>query len=63
MIIKNFYLNIPLKLYEYFQLKMEELSEDIKMQYSLKDEATTDGYVKLEVQKGMYGLPQTGLLA
>ena len=63
MDIKTFYLNMPLKWYKYLQLKMEELPEDIKMQYRLEEKATTDGYVYVEVQKSMYQLLQVGLLA
>ena len=42
---------------------MDNFPEDVIAQYNLKDIVTSDGYVYIEVRKGMYGLPQAGLLA
>ena len=61
--INNFYLNTPLGRYEYLRLKLTNLPEDVIENYGLKDRATSDGYVYVEIRKGMYGLPQAGLLA
>ena len=61
--IKNFYLNTPLGRYEYLRLKLTNLPEDVIENYGLKDKATSDGYVYVEIRKGMYGLPQAGMLA
>ena len=61
--IKNFYLSTPLSRYEYLRLRLNNFPEDVIAQYKLKDIVTSDGYVYKEVQKGMYGLPQVGLLA
>jgi len=61
--IKNFYLNTPLTKYEYLRLRLDNFPEDVIAQYNLKDIVTNDGYVYIEVRKGMYGLPQAGLLA
>ncbi|KAL7475598.1 hypothetical protein ACHAW6_001508 [Cyclotella cf. meneghiniana] len=61
--IKNFYLNTPLKWYEYLKLCLTDLSNDVMEQYNLKDKATSHGFVYVEIQKGIYGLPQAGLLA
>jgi hypothetical protein len=61
--IKNFYLNTPLSRYEYLRLRLDNFPEDVIAQYKLKDIVTSDGYVYIEVRKGMYGLPQVGLLA
>ena len=55
---KNFYLNTPLKRYEYLKLRLNKLPEDVINQYKLKDKATPEGYIYVEVRKGMYGLPQ-----
>ena len=63
MVIKSFYLNAPLKRYEYFHLKVEDSPKDVQQEYQLQDKATQDGWVYVEVQKGMYGLTQAGLLA
>ena len=63
MDIKNFYLNIPLKSYEYLRLKMSDIPEDVQQQNDLQKMVTSEGWVYVEVRKGMYGLPQAGLLA
>ena len=61
--VKNFYLNTPMKRYEYVRLKMEDIPEEVIIEYNLRKLATKEGYVYIEVRKGMYGLPQAGLLA
>ena len=61
--IKNFYLNTPLARYEYLRLKLTNLPEDVIEEYGLKEKETKDRYVYVEIRKGMYGLPQAGLLA
>jgi hypothetical protein len=61
--IKNFYLNTPLDRYEYLRLKLNELPDDVMEEYGLKDKATPGGFVFVEVRKGIYGLPQAGILA
>ena len=61
--IKNFYLATPMKRYEYIKLKLATLPDEIIQEYKLKDIATPDGAVYVEVRKGMYGLPQAGILA
>ena len=53
--IKNFYLNTPMERYEYLRLKLDQLPADVIEQYQLKDKVTSDGYVYIEVRKGMYG--------
>ena len=60
--IKYFYLNTPMKRYEYMKLKLAELPEDSVSEYKLQDKVTKDGYVYLEIRKGMYGLPAAGIL-
>ena len=60
--IKNFYLNTPMERYEYMRLKLADLPDDVIKHYNLESKLTSDGYVYLEVQKGMYGLPQAGIL-
>ena len=61
--IKNFYLNTPLKRKEYIKLKLADIPQEVIKEYKLKDISTRDDSVYLEVNKGMYGLPQAGLLA
>ncbi len=63
MDIKNFYLNTPMTRYKYMRLKLADMPDDIIEQYKLHDVATPDGYVHCEIRKGMYRLPQAGIIA
>jgi len=49
--------------YEYMCLKLRYLPKDFVEQYNLTSKVTKDGYVYIEIRRGMYGLPQSGLLA
>ena len=49
--------------YEYMQLKLADMPDDVIAHYKLQDVATPDGYVYCEICKGMYGLPQAGIIA
>jgi hypothetical protein len=59
--ITNFYLNTPLGRFEYMFINLSSLPQEIIDKYDLI-ELTQDGKVYIEIQKGMYGLPQTGIL-
>lgn len=61
--ISNFYLNTPMNRYEYVQLAICNIPQEIINEYNLHSIATADGHVYIEVRKGMYGLPQARLLA
>ncbi len=61
--VKNFYLNTPMARYEYVKINLKDILEEIILEYQLRDKVTTDGYVYVEIRKGMYGLPQAGILA
>jgi hypothetical protein len=60
--IAHFYLCTPLDRYEYMQLPISIIPDEIIEQYNLR-EIEHDGKVYIEIQKGMYGLPQAGILA
>ena len=60
--IKNFYLNTPMERFEYMKMKLSNFPQDIIDQYKL-NEKEKNGYVYVEIRKGMYGLPQAGILA
>ena len=60
--IKGFYLNTPIPLFEYMRLKLSDLPDDFIKEYSLTNNVTKDGDVYVEITRGMYGLPQSGLL-
>ena len=57
------YLNTPLEQYKYLRLKFSNLPKDVIEQYSLKYKKTSEGYIYVDIRKGMYSLPQSGLLA
>jgi hypothetical protein len=63
MDLANFYLMTPMKEYEYMQLRLKLTPNEIIHQYNLKDLINEQGWVYLEIQMGMYGLPQAGILA
>ncbi len=49
--------------YKYMRLKLADMPADIIAHYKLRDVVTLDGYVYCEIRKGMYGLPQAGIIA
>ena len=51
-----------MKRYEYLKLKLRDIPDEIIKKYNIKDKATPDGSVYLEIRKGMYRLPQAGLI-
>ena len=63
MDISNFYLMTPLKRKEYIRMKISDIPEEIIIEYKLRDLVTDDGSIYIQANKGMYGLPQSGLLA
>jgi hypothetical protein len=61
MDIKNYYLGTPFPTYEYMRLPITILPLDIIEKCDLKRLAV-NGWVCLDIRKGMYGLKQAGLL-
>jgi hypothetical protein len=59
--ITNFYLNTPLGQFEYIVINLSSLPQKTIEKYNLI-ELSQDGKVYIEIQKGMYGLPQAGIL-
>ncbi len=60
--IKNMYLETPLDQYEYMKIPIALLPDNIIKHYKLQ-EKVLNGYVYMEIRKGMYGLPQASILA
>jgi hypothetical protein len=58
----NFYLNTALGRFEYMVINLASLPQETIEKYDL-NELAQDGKVYIEIQKGMYGLPQAGILA
>ena len=61
--IKDFYLNTPMKRPEYMRIKLSDIPDEIIDEYKLRELVDEDGYVYCEITKGMYGLPQAGIIA
>jgi hypothetical protein len=62
MDIKNFYLCTPMTRYEYMQLKLSNMPEDIIAHYHLLNIATPNGYIYCKIHQGMYGSCKRGSL-
>ena len=60
--IKDFYYGTPLNDFEYMRLPIAIIPAEIILQYNLK-ELESDGYVYIEIRKGMPGLKQAGRIA
>ena len=60
--IKDFYLGTPMEQYEYMWIPVKYIPDDIMQQYQLAD-LIHNNMVMVEIRKGMYGLPQAGILA
>jgi hypothetical protein len=60
--IKNYYLGTPLPRFEYMKMLLSRFPEEIVQKYNLNALAV-DGWVYIEIRKGMYGLKQAGLIA
>jgi hypothetical protein len=60
--INNFYWNTPLGRFEYMVINLASLPQETIHKYDLK-ELAQEGKVYIEIQKGMYGLSQTGILS
>jgi hypothetical protein len=61
MDINNYYLGTPLPRFEYMKMLLSRFPEEIIQKYNLNALAV-DGWVYIEIRKGMYGLKQAGLL-
>jgi hypothetical protein len=62
MNIKNYYLGTPLPRFEYMKMLLSRFPEEIVQKYNLNTLAV-DGWVYIEIRKGMSSLKQAGLLA
>jgi hypothetical protein len=60
--LKDFYLMTPMTRPEYMRMKIKDLPEKFVTMYNLANKATSDGYIYIKIQKGMYSLLQAGIL-
>jgi hypothetical protein len=62
MDITNFYLNTPLDHPEYLHILVTLIPKEIMCEYHLQ-KLVKNGNMLTRINKGMYGLPQAGILA
>jgi hypothetical protein len=62
MDINNYYLGTPFPRYEYMRMLLSIFPEEIINKYNLRAMGV-DGWVYIEITKGMYGLKQAGMLS
>jgi hypothetical protein len=60
--IKNMYLETALDCFEYMRMPISLFPTNIIDYYQLNNKVLKD-YVYMEIRKGIYGLPQAGILA
>ena len=62
--LKDFYLNTPMKILEFLVcMKLDNFPDDVIKEYNPMENIDAKGFVILRVEKGMYGLPYTGIIA
>jgi len=61
--IISFYLNSPLPRPEFEKIKLSDIPKEIIDEYKLWEKVTPNGFVYIMATKGMYSLPQAGLIA
>ena len=44
-------------------MKLADFPDNVINHYNLRDKATDDGYIYIAIKRGMYGLPQSRILA
>lgn len=45
------------------RIHLSDIPDDVIEEYNLREIVSSDGWAYIEIQKGMYGLPQAGILA
>ena len=60
--VSNFYLNTEMDIFEYMRIPVSAVPLDVFAHYQLES-LVKDGFIMVEIRKGIYGLPQAGILA
>jgi hypothetical protein len=63
MNISNFYLMTPLHCPKFIRIRLTDIPNEVIKEYKLREIATKNGSIYIRAKRGMYGLPQAGLLA
>ena len=56
-VVKDFYLNTSMPRYEYMRVPIAWILDEIILEYNLWEIVDDEGYIYMEIRKGMYGLP------
>ncbi len=63
MDISKFYLMTPLHHPKFIRIKLTDIPGKVIKEYKLREIATKNKSIYIRAKRGMYGLPQAGLLA
>lgn len=61
--LKNYYLGTIMKRHEFAKVHISLIPPEIVIKYKLLELQDSKGYIYIRIEKGMYGLPQAGILA
>jgi hypothetical protein len=61
--IKNFYLNNPLRHFQYMKIHKSKIPKEIQDEYNTHTMEDETGHIYFEIRKGMYGLKEAGIVA
>ena len=61
--IKNMSYGTPMSEYKYMKIKYLEIPQEVVNKYNLDNIVAEDGYIYMEIRKGMPGLKQAGKIA
>ena len=61
--IKYFYLSTVMERYEYMRIHISIIPQEIVDRYNLLDLVNENGWVYIKIWKGVYGLPQAGIIS
>ena len=61
--IINYYLNNSMANYQYMQIHLRDIPNEVVIEYSLLPIADSSGYIYVEIKKGMYGIKESGIIA
>ena len=60
--IKKFYLNNPMSTFRYMRIPLKYITQEIVAEYGINSLAS-NGYVHVDICKGIYGLKEAGNIA
>jgi hypothetical protein len=61
--IKNYYLGTPMKYFQYMRVPPSAIPQEVWDDPRYDIQVADDGYVYLEIRRGMYGLKEAGIIA